>query len=77
MENTIDAQTKVFELGEAYWAKLSQWLRTHKIATATEMRALTPATQISNGMFPDDRQCKTLLNLREKVISEGFPEQLK
>jgi len=77
LENTIDAQTTVLELGELYWKKLKQWLQTHHLASEPEQRALWPATRMSAGMFPDENQCKSLLNLREKAVSEGFPERLK
>lgn len=76
IENTIDSQTAVLELSEAYWVKLSQWLQVHQIGTESEVRSLKPATRISSGMFPDERQCKNLLNLREKAVREGFPEKL-
>lgn len=77
IENTIDAQTEVLELGEEYWLKLAEWLQGHRLATEAEIRALKPATRISSGMFPDERQCKNLLNLRKKAVREGFPNKLK
>lgn len=77
MENTIDAQTTVFELGVEYWVKLHQWLEQHRLATEVEIRALKVAVQMSVGMFPDEKQCKSLLNLRKKAIREGFPETIK
>lgn len=77
IENTIDAQTEVLELGEAYWIKLANWLKGHRLATEAEMRALKYATKISAGFFPDERQCKNLLNLRKKATREGFPVRLK
>ena len=63
----------VFDLGEAYWRQMEAWLRSHKIATATESKALAYAVKISAGSFPDEKQCKSLIRLREKAIAEGFP----
>lgn len=73
IENTIDDQKKVLELGEDYWKQLELWLQSHRLATEAERRALKYATRISAGSFPDDRQCKNLVNLRAKAIREGFP----
>ena len=77
VENTIDDQRLVFELGEQYWKQLQTWLRSHHIETPTEARALKYAASISMGNFPDEKQCKNLLKLRERAIGEGFPKKLK
>lgn len=77
IDNSIDAQTLVLELGDAYWKKLDEWLKKHRLATDAELRALKVAVKISMGYFPDERQCKSLINLRSKAIREGFPEKLK
>ena len=76
IENTIDDQTEVFNLGEEYWKKLELWLRSHRIATGVELKALRYATSMSSGLFPDDRQCKNLIKLRERAIQEGFPKTI-
>ena len=73
IENEIDNMKFVFELGEAYWKQMESWLRSHKLATATESKALSYVTKISSGFFPDEKQCKSLMKLRQKAISEGFP----
>lgn len=75
IENTIDNQTAVLELGESYWIKLELWLKSNRLATESELRALKYATRISAGYFPDERQCKALLNLRTKAVREGFPKK--
>ena len=77
VENTIDDQKMVLDLGEKYWKMLEGWLTSHRIATSMEMRAMRFATRISAGYFPDEKQCKSLLALRKRAISEGFPEKLK
>lgn len=77
LDNTIDAQTAVLELGDAYWIKLDEWLKKNRLATEAELRALKIAVKISLGYFPDDRQCKALMNLRAKAVKEGFPDKLK
>lgn len=77
IDNSIDAQTTVLDLGEVYWKKLDDWLRSHRLATEAEQRALKVAIKISRGYFPDERQCKNLMNLRAKAVREGFPEKLK
>lgn len=76
IENTIDDQKQVFELGENYWKRLEIWLRSHPFATATEQKALKYAVAMSRGMFPDERQCKSLIKLRERAVQEGFPKTI-
>ena len=73
LENEIDNMKYVFELGEAYWKQMDLWLRSHRLATAAETKALSYATKISAGFFPDEKQSKNLMKLREKAIAEGFP----
>lgn len=75
VENTIDDQTLVFELGEDYWKRLLNWTQTHRVATEAEMRALKYATRMSQGYFPDEKQCRNLINLRDKAIGEGFAKK--
>ncbi len=77
IENSIDTQKTVFELDEAYWKQLEIWLKSHRLATSSEDKALKYAVRMSDGYFPDERQCNSLLNLRQKAIGEGFPEKLK
>lgn len=72
IENTIDTQKAVWELSEDYWKRLDKWLRLHPLATEAEKRALKIAVKMSQGLFPDEKQCKSLMNLRAKAISDGF-----
>ena len=73
LENEIDNMKVVFDLGEAYWKQMELWLRSHRLATAAESKALTYAIKMSSGFFPDEKQSKNLLKLREKAVAEGFP----
>ena len=73
LENEIDNMKLVFDLGEMYWKQMELWLRSHRIATAAESKALSYAVKISSGFFPDERQSKNLIKLREKAMAEGFP----
>ena len=73
LDDEIDNMKFVFELGEKYWKQMELWLRSHRIATAAESKALTYATKISSGFFPDEKQSKSLMKLRGKAIAEGFP----
>ena len=73
LDNEIDTMKSVFELGEVYWKQMEQWLKSHRIATAAESKALSYAARISSGSFPDERQSRSLMKLREKAIAEGFP----
>ena len=73
LENEIDNMKLVFDLGEMYWKQMELWLRSHRIATAAESKALSYAVKISSGFFPDERQSRNLIKLREKAMAEGFP----
>ncbi len=73
LENEIENMKVVFDLGEAYWKQMELWLRSHRLATAAESKALTYAIKMSSGFFPDEKQSKNLLKLREKAVAEGFP----
>lgn len=77
IDNSIDDQKLVFELGEVYWQRMWNWLRTHRIATMPETTALKYAMSISQGKIPNDRQSRHLAALRERAIQEGFPESIK
>ena len=72
MENTIDTQKAVWELKEDYWKRLENWLRMHPLATEIEKRALKVAVKMSQGSFPDEKQCKNLMALRARAVAEGF-----
>ncbi|MBR7007516.1 MAG: AIPR family protein [Ruminococcus sp.] len=76
IENTIDDQKMVLELGEPYWIQLEAWLRSHPLANSFELSALRSAVKISQGYFPNERQCKSLMELRKKAVGEGFPSKL-
>lgn len=73
IENTLDTQVFVLDLGEEYWKKLENWLTLNRFGTEQEIRALKFATKFSSGIFPDEKQSKYLVNLRQKAVQEGFP----
>ena len=73
IDNEIENMKFVLELGEQYWKRMESWLKVNRIATATESKALGYATKISAGFFPDEKQSKSLMKLRDKAIAEGFP----
>lgn len=75
IENTIDTQKAVLDLGEDYWVRLDTWLKSHPLADMFELSALRIALKMSQGFFPSDRQCKSLMNLRDRAIEEGFPKK--
>ena len=73
IENTIDDQKAVLDLGEQYWINLDVWLRKYPLANSYENEALHKVMKISQGQFPNERQCKLLMGLRERAVGEGFP----
>jgi len=67
----IASQTEVVNLGAPYWGKLMYWAEERKILTAEEKKVVSVAMRIPN-KIPTDFQCIKLLEIRSKVVGEGF-----
>lgn len=71
MISGIEAQTKVFEFGASNWKGVMEFVIKKKLVTAEGLSALKLAIQIP-AKFPNSYQSQNLLELLEKVYSEGY-----
>lgn len=77
INNSINSQIEVFNFGDAYWNKALEWAQTRKLVGMTEITLLKKASRMSSGVFPNDKQCDKLLEVRERLFREGFVEPKK
>ena len=70
-DSGIDAQKRVVELGQDYWANTRQWALSKGYLTPTESSVILNASNFANGI-PTDFQCKKLLQLKERLEVEGL-----
>jgi len=71
IQDSIHAQTYVFEKGAEYWKLLRDWNRIAKKLTPNEISILNIACSIPR-TFPTDKQAKLLLKGEQRSIEEGF-----
>lgn len=71
IQDSIHAQSEVFEKGAVYWKKLRDWNRTTKKLTAKEMGILNVACSIPN-KIPTDKQAAVLVRAEKRARDEGF-----
>jgi hypothetical protein len=70
----IEAQIEVVNLGGEYWVKLMRWGGKRKLLGATDMKILIAATKITATKMPQDWQCQKILELRDRLIDEGYQD---
>lgn len=75
VDNSIDAQMRVLELGAEYWGRALEWAEHRKIVGPAEITLLRKATKIASGTFPNDKQCDKLLDINEHLLREGFSKK--
>ncbi len=72
IDNGIEAQKKVFELGAQFWARLWSWNQVSKALSLKEQDIVNVAKQIPK-KYPSEKQSVILVRVLEKAIQEGFP----
>ncbi len=72
MVNAIAAQTEVIQLGQIYWEKLLSWGRLKKVISDIDESFILSATKIELGRIPTEKQSQRILNIKQKLIEEGF-----
>lgn len=72
VDNGIDAQVKVVNLGSDYWAKIRKYAKDNGLVSIDEDKLLSVATKISSGIMPTDKQCIRLLIINDRITEEGF-----
>lgn len=73
INNNIEAEVKVVELGSEYWARLLKIAKERKIINMIEEADLNFAANIEiTGRVPNTVQAKRILKIRQKCSDEGI-----
>ena len=74
MDNEINAELTVMNLGMKYWKDILTWGKGRKVFTPIENDILKIASEFEiTGKLPSAKQCKLLLKINEKANLEGYP----
>ena len=71
LTKNVEAQTRVFELGAAFWAQAKTWGRTHRLLSPAEYNTLEICAKIPSRL-PTERQTEFALEILAKLEAEGF-----
>ncbi len=74
MISGIEAQMFAVEKGQSYWLNILSWAKEKRLLTLEELKILSMAGNMSSTKMPNQTQCKKLLDIRNKVVSEGYQE---
>lgn len=74
VDNGINSQIQVLNYGDNYWITILEWAKPLGFVNPTEVNLIKKASKMSCGIFPTDKQCDKLLNIRERLLNEGFSE---
>lgn len=78
LENEINADVEVINLGQDYWEKVYKWGIEQKILTPFESDLLKIASSFMNtGKIPSSKQCNSILTIKNRLIQEGMPKEFK
>lgn len=72
IDNGIDAQMKVMQLGAPFWAGAQAYATRHKLLTPTDHGLLSVASR--PGGLPSEKQSLRLLECLEKLKVEGYAD---
>jgi AIPR protein len=73
VEDGIENQRAVLELGASYWKSARTWGRQHAMTTPDEDSILSVAVGMPDKL-PSEKQSWRLLRIKEKLELEGFPK---
>ena len=75
LNNDINAEIEVIQMGSIYWQKIRQWGVTNGVLTPVQNNILQIACNYEQtGMLPTAKQAKIILDVRKKLYKEGMPE---
>ena len=73
-DSEVDSLKLIIDAGEKYWNKVLLWGRERNLLVETEIAILQLAANINiTGKIPSAKQIKVILNVRERLVSEGMP----
>jgi|TARA_Y100000815_G_C13334872_1_gene497432 hypothetical protein len=71
LTRSVAAQTRVFELGAAFWAEAKAWGRSKRLLSPSEYNTLEICAKIPSRL-PTERQTEFALEILAKLEAEGF-----
>lgn len=71
LTKSVEAQTRVFELGAAFWAEAKTWGRSQRLLSPAEYNTLEICAKIPSRL-PTERQTEFALEILAKLEAEGF-----
>lgn len=75
LENQLNADIEVIQLGQDYWKKVYNWGVEQKALSQFESDLLKIASSFGDtGKIPSSKQCASILGIRNKLIADGMPK---
>jgi hypothetical protein len=71
LTKSVEAQTRVFELGAAFWAEAKTWGRSQRLLSPAEYNTLEICAKIPSRL-PTERQTEFALEILSKLEAKGF-----
>ena len=65
---------EVANYGVEKWKNVLNWGITEHIFTSQDISFLRVAIEMEKGKFPSEKQCVRIMQVLEKAIAEGYPE---
>lgn len=75
VDDGIEAQKKVLDLGPKFWSNCTTWAREQKVLTEKDHQIMSIAGHIPTKL-PTERQCIHLTNLLDNLVEEACPYTL-
>ena len=76
IENQVNVEVEVINLGQEYWEKVYKWGLEQKLLTPFESDLLRIASTFMSTMkIPSSKQCSSILMIRDRLIQEGLPKK--
>lgn len=75
VENQLNAEIEVINLGEEYWLNILNWANERKLLTPMENDLLKIASSfMKTGRIPSTKQANLILSIRKKLYDDGLPK---
>lgn len=72
IDNGIEAQKKVFELGSEFWVNCLDWSKSHKVLSYKDHEIMAVACRVPK-KIPSEKQCIYLTALLDQLAEEACP----
>jgi len=78
VDNQINAEIELINLGANYWQKVLEFGRNDKLLSEMEDGLLSVAAHFdTTGRIPSDKQAKLIMQIRNRLFDEGLSRNLK